>query len=119
MCGGREVDLATVARTGEALGERIRAAREGVGLSPAALAEKAGLASPRVGEVEQGGATETSELDAIAQALGLDVHSLLFDGEVSEVLMRTGDATQPATDRAVGILTRFVRDYEFLRSLDG
>jgi transcriptional regulator with XRE-family HTH domain len=110
--------LALVATTGNMLGERLRAAREAADLSLDALSQHAGVPSDQLDEIERRGTLDTSTLDAIALALGRDVHSLLFDGDVHEVLMRAGDADQPAIDEAVGILARFVRDYEFLRSLD-
>jgi transcriptional regulator with XRE-family HTH domain len=100
------------------LGERLRTAREAASLSPDELAAITGMSSEHVRDIENGGSFGASELERIAAAVGRDVHSLLFDGDVCEVLMRAGDADKPAVENAVGLLTRFVRDYEFLLTLD-
>jgi transcriptional regulator with XRE-family HTH domain len=101
------------------LGDRLRTAREAALFSPDELAAVTGMTAERVHDIEHGGSLGASELERIAAAVGRDVHGLLLDGDVREVLMRAGDAERPAIDDAVGILTRFVRDYEFLLSLDG
>lgn len=105
--------------SGDMLGDRLRTAREAALLSPDELAAVTGMTEERVHDIEHGGSLGASELERIAAAVGRDVHGLLLNGDVREVLMRAGDAERPAIDDAVGILTRFVRDYEFLLSLDG
>jgi transcriptional regulator with XRE-family HTH domain len=114
----RGIDSTRTVGSGDMLGERLRTAREAAQLSPDELAATTGITADRVRDIEHGGSLGASELERIAAAVGRDVHSLLFDGEVREFLLRAGGADRPAVDDAVGILSRFVRDYEFLLSLD-
>ncbi len=74
------------------LGARIRAARVGVGLSQAALAEALGISFQQVQKYEKGAdRVAVSTLDSIATVLGVPLVSFLDDetqpptGKVSEV----------------------------------
>lgn len=100
------------------IGGRIRAAREAAHLPLDAVAESAGLAPERLAGIESGDPLVTMELDAIASVLGSGVHRLLHESDVRDVLGRAGEASPEQVDAAVGLLTQFVRDYEFLRTLD-
>jgi transcriptional regulator with XRE-family HTH domain len=100
------------------IGGRIRAARESARLSLDVVAERAGVSPERLAGIESGESFVTMELDAIASALGLGVHGLLHESDVRDVLGRIGTAGPDQIDAAVGLLTQFVRDYEFLCALD-
>lgn len=115
-----EARVVLVVRTEDTIGGRIRAAREAAQLPVETAAEASGMTPDRLAAIEAGEAFTTMELDAVAAALGVGVHGLLHESDVSEVLGRVGAASSPeAVDAAVGILTGFIRDYEFLCSLDG
>jgi transcriptional regulator with XRE-family HTH domain len=114
----REVRVAVDIGTEGTIGGRIRAAREAALLPLDTVAERAGLAPERLAGIESGDPLATIELDAVAAALGVGVHGLLHSSDVRDVLGRVGEASPERVDAAVGLLTQFVRDYEFLCSLD-
>lgn len=104
--------------TESTIGGRVSAARERANMSPEMVADASGLALDRIRAVEAGEPLSTQELDALALALGVGVHGLLNDSDVRDVFGRLGEAAPSEVDAAVGVLTQFVRDYEFLCSLD-
>ncbi|WP_242876748.1 XRE family transcriptional regulator [Stenotrophomonas maltophilia] len=59
------------------IGERIKAARERLGLSRSALADQAGIAYPTLAGIENGDQRGTTKLPAIATALNVDATWLL------------------------------------------
>lgn len=64
----------------DAIGERIKNARTGAGMSQAELADKAGLSQSMISRIEQGQRdTPLSTFRRIAEALGLDPAALLQD----------------------------------------
>ena len=106
-------------RSHSTIGDRVRAERERAQLSVDEVAEAAGLSPDRLAAIEAGDSLTTIELDSIARALGIGVHGLLNGSNVQEIFGRIGQAPAAEVDAAVGLLTQFVRDYEFLCSLDG
>src|SRR4051794_40514922 len=77
------------------LGTRIAQLRERRGLDRAALAERAGAAESELAAVEAGErGLATSELEAVAEALGVPVDALLHGDEPVAPLFRNegGDA---------------------------
>lgn len=68
------------------VGERLRAARSGQGLSVGALAARAGIGKGSLSEIENGARNPTlSTLYALANALGLPLARLLDDRPGAEV----------------------------------
>lgn len=103
-----------------ALGDRISLARTHAGFSTRDLALLTGIAREHVEAVEAGAEITTTELEAIAQATRKSMDFFLFpEDEVQAVLLRQGQALPHDTIAAIGLLAKFVRDYEFLRSLEG
>lgn len=100
------------------IGGRIRAAREHARLSLDAVAERAHLSPELLAGIEAGDSFPTTELEDIAAALGIGVHGLLHESDVSDIVGRIGAASPDDVTAAVGLLTQFVRDYEFLCALD-
>jgi XRE family transcriptional regulator, regulator of sulfur utilization len=85
--------MATSATQNGALGERIRALRDGMGLSLRDLAERSGVSAPMLSQVERG---ETSPTLAIAEriAAGLDLslsQLLRLDEDGHVVVVRRGE----------------------------
>ena len=102
------------------LGQRINQARTDAGLAVGDLAVRAGISADQLVSVESGAEVSTHELNAIAMATGRDLDFFLFpDDEVQRVLLRAPNARSEQTQMAIRLLARFVRDYEFLRSLEG
>ena len=84
---------ATATRDASALGARVRALREAMGLSLRDLAERSGVSAPMLSQVERG---ETSPTLAIAEriASGLDLtlsQLLRLDEGAHVVVIRAGD----------------------------
>jgi transcriptional regulator with XRE-family HTH domain len=104
--------------TENTIGGRLRAARVAAHLSLEAVADAAGLTSERLATIEEGAPVTTAELDRLASLVGSGVHGLLHGSDVGDVLGRVGDAGAADVDAAVALLAQFVRDYEFLCSLD-
>lgn len=62
------------------LAERIKNLRNDAGLTQEQLAEKAGISQPALVKIEAGKVKRTKFINEIAQALGVDVGSILFNG---------------------------------------
>lgn len=115
-----EVPVTTYMSNMPTLGQRVAESRLAAGMSVRQLAHAAGMTHDEIERVEDGGEIGTVELNAIAAATGKNLDFFLFrDGDVNNVLLREGVATPSETAAAVEVLARFVRDYEFLRQLDG
>jgi len=69
--------ISTRKRTVPGLGERLIALRQSRGLSQQVLATRAGISIPRLRDAERFGAATTETLTLLAQALAMDVDSLL------------------------------------------
>lgn len=104
--------------TAQALGSRLRAARERRGLSQQALAEAVGLDRTMVNRIEGGQRKVTAlELAAIADALQTRMQSFFTDPAPSIVSHRSAqglDATESAVDH---LLTELAAAVEFLHGL--
>ncbi|CAM3686784.1 helix-turn-helix domain-containing protein [Micrococcus flavus] len=104
--------------TAQALGSRLRAARERRGLSQQALADAVGLDRTMVNRIEGGQRKVTAlELAAIADALQARMQSFFTDPAPSIVSHRSAqglDATESAVDH---LLTELAAAVEFLHGL--
>lgn len=104
------------------LGEVARSAREGLGLTQAEVAARAGLTAPVYGRVERGGMMPSvPTLRRIAQALGVPVDALL-DMAPEDVPTSTGDLS-PEIRTVVALLRTWPQAknrmaVELLRVLD-
>lgn len=79
------------------IGTRVRAARERTGESLRALAQRAGVSSSMLSDIERGAKSPTiSILSAIAEGLGLPLSSLVVDQQPLE----TGPLVSRSTDMA-------------------
>lgn len=68
-----------------AVAQRVREARERLGLTQDALAEKTGIARPNIVRLEQGRHIPTlTTIKKIADALGLDINTLMTQPTVTE-----------------------------------
>jgi transcriptional regulator with XRE-family HTH domain len=94
---------------GTGLGNRVRALREGMGLSLRDLGERAGVSAPMLSQVERG---ETSPTIAVAQriasGLELSLSQLLRLDESEGVTVIPRNQRRPGASRAAG------HDYELL-----
>jgi Zn-dependent peptidase ImmA (M78 family)/transcriptional regulator with XRE-family HTH domain len=89
--------------TQKQLGERIRSAREGCGLTQEQLGEPAGLGRVAIGQIEAGARSVSSiELDRIAYAVGRDIKSFFTEAFVPQdalaALFRADDALAEKTE---------------------
>jgi transcriptional regulator with XRE-family HTH domain len=115
-----EVPVTTHKSNLPTMGQRVAESRLGAGMSVGQLARATGVDPYEIQRVEDGGEVGTVELTSIAAATGKNLDFFLFlDDDVSNVLLRKGVATPDETAAAVEVLARFVRDYEFLRQLEG
>lgn len=95
---------------GARLGARIRARREALGLTQAALAERANLTSNYVGVLERGLKLPTLDtLNTLAKALETTLVELLGDVGVkdpwvSDVLAVASSVPEPLRDLALAVL---------------
>ena len=70
----------------QALGNRIRKAREAMGLTQESLAEHCSLSAAHIGHIERG--TRIPSLDTlhtISRKLGMSIDALLYDSHVEDV----------------------------------
>jgi XRE family transcriptional regulator, regulator of sulfur utilization len=85
--------MATSATQNGALGERIRALRDGMGLSLRDLAERSGVSAPMLSQVERGETSPTLPIgERIAAGLDLSLSQLLrLDENGHVVVIRRGE----------------------------
>jgi SOS-response transcriptional repressor LexA len=62
------------------IGERVKYAREKIGMSQTALAEAVGIRQPTISDLEKGGNQGTKKLNAIAKVLGVNLDWLEYGG---------------------------------------
>ena len=98
------------------IGERIRAYRRQSGMSQAALAEKAGLHTTYIGQLERGEKNATIEtVEKVAAALGLPMDKLFANlggtgREADRVAAECYNLISVRSPRAQGILLQVIRD---------
>ncbi|WP_433870828.1 helix-turn-helix domain-containing protein [Saccharopolyspora sp. CA-218241] len=114
----------------EGLGDRVRRRREERGLAPAALAERAGLDTAQLGDLEGGGPTPALEVLArLADALDIDLSELFTDtkpgpavvvlrGDEARTVVDEGLVLQVLTPRAV-IPGMYAARYRLTRTAEG
>lgn len=98
-----------------ALGRRIAAERQGIGMTQTLLAELAGLERDRLNKVEHGRRQlKATEAARIAAVLGVSVSDL--DPQPDPMRFRDR-ADGPAAQAAVELFGRFIRNCEIIESL--
>lgn len=77
------------------ISQRIRAARRARGMTQANLAQRLGFSHGWVSQVERGGiGLEASDLDRVAEALGVSIYELIADSARDEL----GELLRPFED---------------------
>ncbi len=99
--------------TSKRLGKHIRSLRQGRSLSLERLAERAGISSKYLGEVERGaGNISFRNLNRVAEALGVQLSDIVDAGherEREELLKIIAEISQKLTDRDVQIIYYLVK----------